>query len=176
MLKLFSVVLGGRATGCNIELHDVVFVIGHSIEETYPQLVNKWFGHKKQLHVDSFIELKYIDRHEIIISREKPKNSKKLFFVNFGAYQPGYFGEVHAIDFYVGSDKPNVLARAKKNLCVDLIEPHCDDNLYVDDIMAFQKIDQYYLHLVPSAKPAAIEIISDYRRLDLPDILAQASV
>lgn len=34
-LKLFAVYLGGRADRCNIELHDVVFVVGSCIEETY---------------------------------------------------------------------------------------------------------------------------------------------
>ncbi len=58
MLKLFAVLLGGRATGCHIELHDVVFIVGNSLEETYPRLVHKWFGHHKRLHVDSSVELK----------------------------------------------------------------------------------------------------------------------
>ena len=57
MLKLFAVVLGGRADGCNTELHDVVFVVGKSLEESYPQLIDKWFGNKKRLHIDSSIEL-----------------------------------------------------------------------------------------------------------------------
>jgi len=34
--KLFAVYLGVRADRCNIELHDVVFVVGTSIEDTYP--------------------------------------------------------------------------------------------------------------------------------------------
>ena len=41
MLRLFSVNLGGRADGCNTELHDTVFVVGESLEATYPQLVQK---------------------------------------------------------------------------------------------------------------------------------------
>ncbi len=30
--KLFAVYLGGRAPGANIELHDVVFIVGPTIE------------------------------------------------------------------------------------------------------------------------------------------------
>jgi hypothetical protein len=41
---LFAVYLGGRAAKCNTELHDVVFVIGSSIEATYERLMDKWFG------------------------------------------------------------------------------------------------------------------------------------
>ena len=124
MLKLFAVLLGGRATGCNTELHDVVFVVGSSLEETYPKLVNKWFGTKKRLHIDSTIELKYADGHEIILSKDQPDSDKKLYFLNFGAYKPNYFGEVHEVGFYVAASKPEVLAKAKSDLCLNLIEPH----------------------------------------------------
>ena len=37
-LKLFAVYLGGSAPKANIELHDVVFVTGFSLEETYSKL------------------------------------------------------------------------------------------------------------------------------------------
>ena len=43
-MKLFSVFLGGRADKCNTELHDVVFSIGEKIEDTYIDLLDKWFG------------------------------------------------------------------------------------------------------------------------------------
>lgn len=171
MLKLFAVVLGGRADGCNVELHDVVFVVGHSLEETYPKLVNKWFGNKKRLHIDSTIELTHADNHEIIIHKEKPNNQdKRLFFVNFGAYKPDYFGEKHEIGFYVASSKPEVLKRAKQDLCLSLVEPHCDDNLPIDDIISIDDVDQYHIHLVPTFDPVKLNIQSFYRRLDLPEI------
>lgn len=167
MLKLFAVVLGGRADGCNIELHDVVFVVGHSLEETYPKLVNKWFGNKKRLHIDSTIELTHADNHEVFISKDKPTHGKKLFFVNFGAYKPDYFGEKHEIGFYVASSKTEVLKRAKQDLCLSLVEPHCDDNLPIDDIISIDDVDQYYIHLVPTLESVKLNIESKYHRLDL---------
>src|SRR3569623_1007596 len=42
--NLFAVNLGGRAAKCNIELHDVAFAVGPSIEATYEQLMDQWFG------------------------------------------------------------------------------------------------------------------------------------
>ena len=42
--KLFAVLLGGRTQGCHLELHDLVFVVGSSLEESYPRLLTKWFG------------------------------------------------------------------------------------------------------------------------------------
>ena len=137
---------------CNIELHDVVFVIGHSLEETYPNLINKWFGNKKRLHIDSTIELQYLDGHEIFISRNKPKQDEKLFFVNFGAYKPDHFGEIHETGFYVATSKSEVLERAKKDLCLSLLESHCDDNLVIDDIIAIESIDNQYVHLKQTSK------------------------
>jgi hypothetical protein len=160
--------LGGRALGCNTELHDTVFVTGHSLEETYPSLIKKWFGITKRLHIDSSIELQYVDGHEIVMNKEKPSEDKKLFFVNFGAYQPDYFGEVHQVGFYVDTSKSAVLVRAKSDLCVSLLEPHCDDSLPVDDIIAIDQVDQHYIHLVPTTKTAKLMIQSTYRRLDVP--------
>lgn len=183
MLKLYAVLLGGRADGCNTELHDVVFTVGNSLEETYPQLIKKWFGNKTRLHIDSSIELQYVDGHEISISLEKPQNAenRSLFFVNFGGYKKGYFGEIHNVDFYIATSKPEVLNRAKKDLCKSLQEQHCDDNHDVttlmqqdsicDDITAINKIDQYYIHLTPTTQPSFLKIESYYRKLNLPELM-----
>jgi hypothetical protein len=65
--KLFAVYLGGRAPKCNTELHDVVFVVGSSIEATYHQLMDKWFGDPLRLHVDSWMELRIVDGERIVL-------------------------------------------------------------------------------------------------------------
>ena len=39
--KLFLVVLGGRCRGCHTEQHDVRWVVGDAIEDTYPQLIKQ---------------------------------------------------------------------------------------------------------------------------------------
>lgn len=176
MNKLFAVLLGGRVKGCNIELHDIVFTIGRSLEETYPKLVNKWFGRQASLHIDSSIELHSIDGYDISISTIKSENDNlKLFFVNFGGYRKGYFGEVHENKFYIASSKHDVLVKAKNELCLSLLEPHCDDNISVDDVVAIECIDQHYIHLKKTASPQNVTIESMYRRLDLPDIVSRAN-
>lgn len=167
MLKLFSIVLGGRADGCTVELHDVVFSVGKTLEETFPKLEKKWFGNKKRFHIDSTVELTSVDGYEIVIKKEKPNQENKLFFVNFGAYKENHFGELHEIGFYVGKSKPEILARAKQNLCLSLIDPHCDDNCIVDDIISIDQVDQHYIHLIPSAEPSQLCIQSGYRPLDV---------
>ncbi len=178
MLNLYAVLLGGRAAGCNIELHDVVFVVGESLEALYPHLVNKWFGGMtKSLHIDSSVALKYVDGHEIIISRENKEEKKEgdtLFFANFGGYKPGFFGEIHEVNFYIAPSRIAALARAKNELCKGLHQQHSDDHLVVDDVIAIDKIGPYQIELKPTTQPCHLQIESHYRKLNLPDILERA--
>lgn len=181
MLNLYAVLLGGRVKGCNIELHDVVFVIGETLEACYPQLVNKWFGDSaKKLHIDSSVELKYVDGHEVIISQDfaniENAESKKLYFANFGGYKPHFFGEVHEMNFYAASSRIDALARAKNDLCVGSHQQHSDDHLVVDDLIALDQIGSYGITLKETNQPCDLEINSFYRKLSLPDILERAAV
>ena len=75
---LYLVVLGGRAKKANIELHDVRWVVGSKIEDTYDTLRNDWFGSPKGLHIDSYKKIKYIDGYKInLINFENDKIEKK---------------------------------------------------------------------------------------------------
>ena len=57
--------LGGWAKKANIELHDVGWVIGSKIEDTYDTLRKGWFGSPKGLHIDSYKKIKYVDGYKI---------------------------------------------------------------------------------------------------------------
>ena len=59
-LSLFIVVLGGRSLKSNIEIHDVRWVLGKTIEDTFPELRKQWLGKKNGLHIDSYKCIKYI--------------------------------------------------------------------------------------------------------------------
>ena len=75
---LYLVVLGGRARKANIELHDVRWVIGSKIEDTYDTLRKDWFGSPIGLHIDSYKKIEYIDGCKInLINLEKDKKAKK---------------------------------------------------------------------------------------------------
>jgi len=75
---LYLVVLGGRAKKANIELHDVRWVVGSKIEDTYDTLRKDWFGSPKGLHIDSYKKIRYIDGYKInLINFEKDKIDKK---------------------------------------------------------------------------------------------------
>ena len=115
--KLFAVYLGGRAARCNTELHDVVFVVGKSIEATYEALLDKWFGDPLRVHIDSCLELTHVDGYRVSLSREPAAGQEKLFFINLGAYRPGEFIELHANAFLVARDEQGVKQRTKANCC-----------------------------------------------------------
>lgn len=177
--KLFAVYLGGRADRCNIELHDVVFVVGPTIEETYPLLAKKWFGNLDQFHIDSYLEIKNIDGYKITLSQdsEEESDSKKLYFINLGAYKPGEFTEYHQSAFYVADSAPDAVRRAKAELCQGLQTIHKDDvvmldrisnqaDFDVDDILELREVDKYYISLTPTASTERMVPISAYIKLD----------
>ena len=70
--------LGGRAEKANIELHDVRWVVGSKIEDTYDTLRKDWFGSSRGLHIDSYKKIQYIDGYKInLINVENHKIEKK---------------------------------------------------------------------------------------------------
>lgn len=184
--KLFAVYLGGRADGCNIELHDVVFVVGVSIEETYSLLAKKWFGNLQGFHIDSYVELQNIDGYKIELTQNPPKeiSSKKLYFINLGAYKSGEFTEYHQSAFYIADSSQDAVERAKSELCQGLQTIHKDDvvvldrvsnplDFDVDDILELSKVDEYYVSLSPTTVTKREIPVSSYIKLD--DLLASYS-
>jgi len=177
--KLFAVYLGGNADGCSIEVHDVVFVIGTTIEETYPILVKKWFGNPNKCHIDSYMELQNIEGYQIGLSQKPPSSDirMKLYFINFGAYKPGEFTEYHQNAFYVAESPAEAIKKARKELCLGLDTIHKDDLVQVDhvdnsieyevdDVLEVKHVDGYYIVLTPNAATKQEKPTSAYIRLD----------
>ena len=108
--------LGGRAEKANIELHDVRWVVGSKIEDTYETLRKDWFGSPEGLHIDSYKKIKYIDGHKINLKNvekhkigkqqiEKNNPQKNLWFVNIGGYNPTSMQEKHEFGLVIASSK-----------------------------------------------------------------------
>jgi hypothetical protein len=150
--KLFAVYLGGRAPKCNTELHDVVFAAGDSIEATYEQLMDKWFGDPLRLHLDSWMELQIVEGHRIALRRAPSTEAKKLYFINLGAYLPGQFTELHANAFAVATSEQEVKKRAKSELLQGTQSLHTDDLFDVDDCLEITKVDGQHIHLEPTSE------------------------
>ena len=180
-LSLFIVVLGGRSLRSNIEIHDVRWVIGESIEDTFPELRKQWLGEKSGLHIDSFKCIKYVDGYEIVLSKSN-KDSLispriehfSLWFVNLGGYNPKKMYEEHEFTLVVAQKAIEAKKKAKINWKTTLKNKHNDDysgiNYFeqVDDLHPI-KIKNWEIKLIPDVQERSEKIIPDwygYRRID----------
>ena len=162
---LYLVVLGGKAKKANIELHDVRWVVGSKIEDTYDTLRKDWFGSPKGLHIDSYKKIRYIDGYKInLIDSEKDKkdekqlvkknNAKKhLWFVNIGGYDPTSMQEKHEFGLVTASSKLEAKKIAKSKWLIGCKKKHKDDIasleilLRCDDCELIKKIGNWQIEL-----------------------------
>ena len=162
---LYLVVLGGRAKKAIIELHDVRWVVGSKIEDTFETLRNDWFGSSKGLHIDSYKKIKYVDGHKInLINVEKNKivkkqlekkivSKKKLWFVNIGGYDPTSMQEKHEFGLVIASSKLEAINIAKSKWLIGFKKKHKDDLaslemlISCDDCEQIKKIGNWEIEL-----------------------------
>jgi len=162
---LYLVVLGGRAKKANIELHDVRWVVGSKIEDTYDTLRKDWFGSPKGLHIDSYKKIRYIDGYKInLINFEKDKIVKKqlekknkakkhLWFVNIGGYNPNSMQEKHEFGLVIASTKLEAKNLAKSKWLIGCKKKHNDDIASLemlfccDDCELIKKIGNWEIEL-----------------------------
>lgn len=152
---LYAVCLGGRAPRCNIELHDVVFAVGESLDDIHPQLLDRWFGDPEQLHVDAWARVESVNGFRVRLSREPATSATKLFFINIGGYAPGELLERHAYALYAGESPGEVRTRARAELLRGRDQVHRDDLYEVDDLLTVATVDGWHVHLEPD--PAACD-------------------
>ena len=184
---LFLVVLGGRANKANIELHDVRWVIGSKIEETYEILRRDWFGSLEGLHIDSYKKIKYIDGYKINLKNfkenkitnkklvNKIKNPPNLWFVNLGGYSPFSMQEKHEFGLVVASSELEAKNTAKSKWLIGCKKKHKDDiaSLKVlttcDDLKPIKKIGNWEIELIKVNKLVSETDSPDwygYKKLD----------
>ena len=163
--KLFAVLLGGMAEGCNIELHDVQFVVTDTIENAYFELLDKWFGKKEKMHIDSYIILDVVDGYEVNLSKETADQKEKLYFINMGAYEEGNFSELHQIKFMVDTAKIPVKRRAKESMLKGKISVHTDDLFEVDDCLHLHSVDGWDIHLSSTNQKENLIPVNGYHPL-----------
>jgi len=184
---LFLVVLGGRANKANIELHDVRWVIGSKIEETYEILRRDWFGSLEGLHIDSYKKIKYIDGYKINLKNfeenkitnkklvNKIKNPQNLWFVNIGGYSPFSMQEKHEFGLVVASSELEAKNTAKSKWLIGCKKKHKDDiaSLKVlttcDDLKPIKKIGNWEIELIKVNKLVSETDSPDwygYKKLD----------
>ena len=182
-LTLFIVVLGGRSRKSNIEIHDVRWVIGETLEDTFPELKKQWLGNINGLHIDSYISIKYIDGYKIVISESTKNNSVKqkererelLWFVNLGGYNPKKMYEEHEFTLVVAKKAIDAKKKAKRDWKSHLKDKH-HDNLsgikefdIVDDIHCINRIKKWKIELIHDTEKRSQKLTPDwygYMRID----------
>ncbi len=157
-LNLYAIYLGWRIGACHIEMHDVVFSVGDTIESCYEDIQSKWVWGDTSCHIDAFLILKYINWYEVLLSKEAPiAQSDRLYFVNAWWYQQEKFGENHEIGFYVAKNQTQATELALQQLLSWQSKVHRDDIYDIDDCISIEKVNDYYIHLVPTAKTQDFE-------------------
>ena len=166
-IYLYLVVLGGRAKNANVELHDVRWVVGSKIEDTYDTLRKDWFGSPKGLHIDSYKKIKYIDGYKIILKNfendknnknqlaNRTKHQKNLWFVNIGGYDPSSMQEKHEFGLVIASNKLEAKNKAKSKWLIGYEKKHKDDMASIEILIScdncelIKKIGNWKIELIP---------------------------
>ena len=160
--RLFAVLLGGRAPGCRVELHDVAFAVGRSLEETHPQLLDQWFGQARGLHVDAWCVLDRVAGHRIRLDRKRPAGGPRLHFINIGGYASGEFAEQHAYAFIAAADKAEAKRIAKSRLLPGRDQVHKDDLFEIDDCLAIERVGDWHVVLEADAQARDPSVTNGY--------------
>ena len=157
-MGLYLVYLGGRIQGCHIEMHDVRFVVGDKIEDTYSKLKAQWVGDKGSVHMDSYMHIQHIDGYKVGVIEGAHEQPEKLYFVNLGAYRADSLAEQHDFALYVARSSEEAKQRAKDSLLAGLTHLHKDDLHDVDDCFAIDLLDSNLtLKLTPSGHSQAMK-------------------
>lgn len=123
--SLFAVYVGGMIEGCHVELHDMRFVAGETVEACYDDLRAQWWGTPESLHLDAWARLDHADGFDISLSDSPSKDEPKLWFVNLGGYDPALFTELHRNVFVVAPDRRVARRRALAGVA-GWVSPHKD--------------------------------------------------
>lgn len=189
--NLYLVNLGGKVKGSHVELHDVRWVIGTKIEDTFEQLRIEWFGSRTGLHIDSYVQISFVDGYEIIISEKsalncsdldkeaslnQPKSNKPcLWFINLGGYDPKELNEQHHFRLVVAND-PKKAKRIAMSKWKSNNEHLHTDNMYVlnsmysvDNCYQIKRINNWIIDLKKDENNRSQEFVPDwygFMRLD----------
>lgn len=165
MKHLFAVYLGGGAEKAYIELHDLVFAVGETIQDTHDQLGKLWFGKQDGLHIDGYIQLDFVDGYEVelIPNTQTEKEENHLYAINLGGYISGNLIEQHEIGFYVAPNKNAAVKKGREELLLGLKSVHRDNIISVDDCLKVQDfLSDYSIKLTRVDNCPPLKIVNCY--------------
>lgn len=114
---LFVVMLGGKHPRAKIEVHDVVFAAADTLQASYPQLRDGWFGSPKGVHIDGWMAVDGVDGWKVEFSNLAPEaHAHHLYFINLGGYEANSFGEAHHYLLVVARNKQEAKNKGKQQM------------------------------------------------------------
>lgn len=118
---IYMITLGGSITGANLEVHAIQFVSADSLEDTYEELIGRWYG--ESLHIDSVTPLTYIDGYKVVegTSEDIP------YLVVYGGYQKGAIDELHTYHVVLAKNSVEAKKKAKQDLSKFPTMNHVDE-------------------------------------------------
>ncbi len=164
-MKLFAILLGGNTKNSNTEIHDMVFVAAESIQSTYNSLLENWFGIPDGLHIDSYSEISHANGYKINLVDENfeiPLNSKKLYFVNLGAYDENIFGEIHTYSVIVAENENEAKKSAKQKFPKGTGKIHTDAIFEIKDRLIFPESKKMKISLEFTGEEKDFEFNNEY--------------
>lgn len=116
MQRLFAVYVGGTISGCHLELHDLRFAVGASIEDCYDALRAQWWGAPESLHLDAWGPIEWADGFGVSVVDSAHEAAghmgHRLWLAHLGGYDPAQFTELHENLFVVAPDAASAKKRA----------------------------------------------------------------
>jgi Domain of Unknown Function (DUF1543) len=170
-VKLFMFYVGGCCGNSNIELHDIRFSVGDTVEACYEDLRRQWWGDPDSLHLDCWGQVSQADGCDVEITADPIEAcDERLFFANMGGYDPREFAELHRNILLVAPD-----ARAAKQQALSLVQgwtlPHKDNLFEVENLVDLSKMAAdrgYRLKLTKAATEKPFEFTCDYLPIAAP--------
>jgi Domain of Unknown Function (DUF1543) len=163
-MYLFAVYLGGAVKNCNVEAHDLVFIVADSIEHAKPRLKQMWYGEKDGVHIDGYLKLEYIDNYEVQISETKIESQLKLYFINIGFTLDNQLIEQHEYFFIPAVSSQEAEVEAKRRIRLDSRKnfTHKDNLLAVDNCLEINSLIPQHINLIPTRISKQPELHSVY--------------
>ena len=164
--RLYMLLLGCTPRGRHTEQHDVLFVIGDSLKDCIPAIIDFWPEAEGKIHIDAWREIVRVDGFEVRVEAGAASTTggeQRLYFINLGGYKPGEFDEFHYKMVVAAADKGEAIKKAKatafyRHTGFKGAESHIDDKYGIDvddayeirDILPEDVKSRYTLRLTPS--------------------------
>jgi hypothetical protein len=164
-MKIFAVYVGGTIKNANVELHDMRFAVGATIEDTYADLKNQWWGTPRSLHIDCWGVVESVEDYNVVLKPEPYTGEDKLYFVNLGGYNPSEFTELHKNIFVIAPTESKAKVKALKTV-PDWKSGHKDFMFEIENMICLDSVVKdkgLHIHLEKTAHSKPFEFICKYQ-------------